>query len=253
MRYLLGIDDTDELGRKPGTGRLARELAASLAAEGGITPVGVVRHQLLVDPRIPYTSHNSPACIILESAESGTERARRAFASAAGYVRSRCAPGSDPGICLAPADSVSEDLICFGHRAASEVLTKAEAATAAKRAGVLLSELGGTGDGVIGALAAVGLTANGNAGRFLELAGDLRELADPVPAATLTARDVTLISVSRDAETVPAHAMIFTDGWIRPRLIGHRPVLLVERTESGWRCFDRKKQKSREGGESEQT
>lgn len=253
MLYLLGIDDTDELGHKPGTGRLARELAARLTAEDGTVLAGVVRHQLLVDPRIPYTSHNSPACIILESAAPEAEHTRRLFTAAAEYLCSRCAPGADPGICLAVARALPRDLIHFGRRAAGELITKAEAVNLAARAGVLSAELGGTGDGIIGALAAVGLTADGNAGRFLELAGDLRDLPDPVPVDMLTARRVTLVSVSRDAGVIPGHATVYTGGWLRPRLIGHRAVLLVERTTDGWRCFDRKKQHADDGGETART
>ena len=65
MQVLLGVDDTDVLGHKPGTGRLARDLGAHLEHRRLARLVGVVRQQLLVDPRIPYTSHNSPACLIL--------------------------------------------------------------------------------------------------------------------------------------------------------------------------------------------
>jgi hypothetical protein len=34
--------------------------------------------------------------------------------------------------------------------------------------------------------------------------------------------------------------MITTGDWVRPRLVLGRPVLLVERTDDEWRCFDRK-------------
>ena len=61
---LVGIDDTDNLDSR-GTGRLARDIAAEL--EGEFKVLAVTRHQLLVDPRIPYTSHNSSAAIHLES------------------------------------------------------------------------------------------------------------------------------------------------------------------------------------------
>ena len=73
MHVLLGLDDTDILGHKPGTGRLARDLAAHLADTFPVRAAGVVRHQLLVDPRIPYTSHNSPACVILETFDGSAD------------------------------------------------------------------------------------------------------------------------------------------------------------------------------------
>ncbi len=61
-RWLLAIDDTDN-AESIGTGRLARMLAAHLEEANLFAEPGVTRHQLLVHPDIPYTSHNSAACI----------------------------------------------------------------------------------------------------------------------------------------------------------------------------------------------
>jgi hypothetical protein len=240
MHILLGVDDTDVLGHKPGTGRLARDLGAHLAYARLARLVGVVRQQLLVDPRIPYTSHNSPACLILAVAHDGNGAAARVFDEAAQYVQSRAAHGSDPGLCMVPRDSVDASIITWGRRASSEVLNKADAAALARREGVRLQALGGTGDGIIGALAAVGLTAEGNAGRFLELAGGLRDLGERLPASVLRQKGIALLSVSRNGDPVPADVEILTYHRVRPRLIGGRPVLLLEPTEEGWCCFDRK-------------
>ncbi len=244
MHLLLGLDDTDVLGHAIGTGRLARELGAHLEGLGLARLTGVVRHQLLVDPRIPYTSHNSPACLILKARPDGNGLAGRILAQAADYVVSRSAAGSDPGLCLVDKPRVGPRVRHFGRRAGCEVLSKAEALELAEAQGIPLRELGGTGEGVIGALAAVGLTAEGNAGRFLELDGGLRGLGEHVPARLLMRRGIRLLSVSRDGEAVPGGVMIATGDWVRPRLIAGRPVLLVEQTEAGWRCFDRKKAKA---------
>lgn len=240
MRYFIGIDDTDVLGHRPGTGRLVRDLGAYLETRREARVVGVIRHQLLVDPRIPYTSHNSPACLVADAEGEGNHVGQRLFDVAAGYVATRAAPGSDPGVCLGEAASIADAVIHFGCRASSEVVAKADALALARRHTLLLVELGGTGDGVIGALAAVGLTAEGNAGRFLELAGGLRGFGELVPARALRQRDIGILSVSRNGEVVPADARIATGDWVRPRLVGGRPVLLVERDEHGWRCFDRR-------------
>ena len=240
MRYFLGIDDTDVLGRRPGTGRLARELAAALESQNLARMVGVIRHQLLVDPRIPYTSHNSPACVILDGATAASGLRQRVFEAATAYVAAVCAPGSDPGVCLAEAGCVDGDVVGFGHRASFEVVTKAEAVALAEQFGLSLAELAGTGDGVIGALAAVGLTAEGNGGRFLEIAGGLRDLGARAPAQVLRQRGITLLSMSRNGEVVPSDASILTGDWVRPRLVAGRPVLFVEPGPDGWRCFDRK-------------
>ncbi len=241
MRMLLGVDDTDILGHKPGTGRLARELGANLAQAGLATLFGVVRQQLLVDPRIPYTSHNSPACLILDVDGTADGAAARIFDAAAHYVRSRAAPGSDPGLCLANRDALGSAVVHWGWRAGCEVLHKAEASALARRERLRLEELGGTGDGIIGALAAVGLTAEGNAGRFLELAGGLRDLGDRVPARALRQKGMALLSVSPNGDAVPDDIEIRTFDRVRPRLIGGRAVLLLEHTPEGWVCFDRRK------------
>jgi hypothetical protein len=240
MHVLLGVDDTDVLGHKPGTGRLARDLGAYLESRCVARLVGVVRQQLLVDPRIPYTSHNSPACLMLDMTSDGEEDVAYLFNLAARYVQSHAAQGSDPGLCLARQVAVEPQVVEWGWRASSEVLDKGAAESVAQRAGLRLEELGGTGDGIIGALAAVGLTAEGNAGRFLELAGGLRGLGQCVPARALREKGMALLSVSHNAEPVPADVEIHTRDRVRPRLIGGRPVLFLEFTEEGWCCSDRK-------------
>jgi hypothetical protein len=241
MHMLLGVDDTDILGHKPGTGRLTRELGANLEQAGLATVVGVVRQQLLVDPRIPYTSHNSPACLILNFESDADGAAARVFDAAAHYVRAHAAPGSDPGLCLARREAVGPAVVQWGWRAGCDVLHKAEAAALARRESLRLDEIGGTGDGIIGALAAVGLTAEGNAGRFLELAGGLRDLGERLPARALRQKGIALLSMSPNGDAVPDDVEILTFDRVRPRLIGGRPVLLLEHTREGWVCFDRKK------------
>jgi hypothetical protein len=241
MHMLLGVDDTDILGHKPGTGRLARELGENLAQAGLATVVGVVRQQLLVDPRIPYTSHNSPACVILDVERDADGAFARIFGAAAHYVESHAAPGSDPGLCLADREAVGPAVVQWGWRAGCEVLHKAEAAALARCEHLHLQEIGGTGDGIIGALAAVGLTAEGNAGRFLELAGGLRDLGERLPARALRQKGIALLSISPNGDAVPDDVEIRTFNRVRPRLIGGRPVLLLQPTLEGWACFDRQK------------
>ncbi len=232
-RWLLAIDDTDALGRKPGTGRLARMLADEIARECGLERLGVVRQQLLVDPAVPYTSHNSPACIVL-SGRLGGDAVDALFARGCAWLTERHAPGSDPGLCLIREEDVPDDVVAFGHRAATVVLKKSDALDLARAQGIRLAELGGTGDGVIGALAAVGLTAEGTAGRFIELGDGLRELPDPVVASELRARGIVVVCAARDAELVPDDAPISSGDWVRPRLVGGRAVLFVEPTGGGW-------------------
>ena len=62
---IIGIDDTDNLESR-GTGHLARQLGLGLEAAGLCRLKNIVRHQLLVSPKIPYTSHNSSASIVVD-------------------------------------------------------------------------------------------------------------------------------------------------------------------------------------------
>nr|WP_314180738.1 hypothetical protein [uncultured Campylobacter sp.] len=60
FKFLLCVDDTDELGGEISTGLLAEEIAAFAGSFAHVS--FVTRHQLLLDPRINYTSHNSCIC-----------------------------------------------------------------------------------------------------------------------------------------------------------------------------------------------
>src|SRR5690242_12631799 len=95
VNVLIGIDDTDNLQSR-GTGFLAQRLLASLEEEGLGSGAGATRHQLLVDPRIPYTSHNSSACICWNG---GPEpRVDEIVRRCGELLEAESAPGSDPGL-----------------------------------------------------------------------------------------------------------------------------------------------------------
>ena len=231
---LIGIDDTDNL-TSPGTGQIARRLIAECVRRGG-RHLGVTRHQFLVDPRIPYTSHNSGACLAVD-APGGLADA--GFAPQ--FVAESSAKGSDPGICLALADTVAQEIIDFGWRATREVVTMDEARQAAGQAGLDLRELGGSGLGIIGALGSVGLRAGGCEGRFLDLPG-LRELGQVVRLDELTALGIEVRCSPPPAGALTADLCRTLD-WVRPRLDGGRPVLGLEWSfaHDAWIPVDRQK------------
>ena len=163
MKVLVCIDDTDNLETK-GTGHLAAAMAQSIEemAWGKCSPI--TRHQLYVHEDIPYTSHNSTMCF---AAGISARHLESLIEYAAGILRAESAPGSDPGLCVAVIEQIPDQelLISFGQTAKREVLTKEKAYATAKLAGVHLSEHGGTGQGVVGALAGIGLRLSGNDGR----------------------------------------------------------------------------------------
>jgi hypothetical protein len=95
-----------------------------------------------------------------------------------------------------------------------------------------LSGLGGTNDGIIGAAAAVGLTAHGWSGRFIEFGG-LRKFPDAVSVEALNRAGIRVVSVDRDAHVVATEEIVETGGWLRPRLWAGQPVLPVTPGDAG--------------------
>ena len=228
MKIYVGFDDTDNLDSDYGTGKVARWFADALPA--GCRVWGVVRQQLLVDGAIPYTSHNSAACVIIEASRNGSVLAEVADRAAAHVVR-HAAEGSDPGLCVAAEEATAlAGLMSFGLACTRSVMTQ----EAARRAGggVHLSGHGGTNGGVIGAAAAVGLTAAGWYGRFIEY-GDLRRMPEEMDVSELLAAGIRVVGMDRDAFVPRPEDRVLTQGWVRPRLLAGQPVLTVVRKEPG--------------------
>jgi hypothetical protein len=120
VEFLIGIDDTDNLESR-GTGFRARELGR-LVMENGLGELkGITRHQLHVSPEIPYTSHNSSACLEIRS---DRELARALIDFCAAYLRAESAEGSDAGLCVSPASGLGASVIEWGRRAKAEVLAR---------------------------------------------------------------------------------------------------------------------------------
>ena len=231
---LVGIDDTDN-DSSPGTGFIAQRLMEALAADGLAVPCGATRHQLLVDPRVPYTSHNSSACLalaIVPGVELDTVEE-----AAARFLQEHAAPGSDPGLAVVsrhlPSDH-RDAAVRFGRLAKTDLLDQAAARSVAAAHGIRLSGHGGTEDGVIGALAAVGLHLSGTDGFFLWLDG-LRALR----AGRYTASDLLRALPVDDARTADgerpdAGEIIDVSPWVRPLLTDGQAVLLLEHIQPQW-------------------
>jgi hypothetical protein len=224
----IGLDDTDMPGA-PGTNQLARPLALELAEEFDLR--GVTRHQLLIDPRIPYTAKNSSAAIMLRDA--GEQHLAKVAGLVRGRVRERAAQGSDPGICIV--EQVVPDVVDFGLRAKREVLCQAEAREVAGRTGCLMEALGGDGGGIIGALAAVGLAATGEDGRFVQLERWPDDLSGPQPADELRRRGVEAFIAETDGALVEPDAVDIGKR-LRPSYRSGRAVLFVQRVRGGWQA-----------------
>jgi tRNA(Ile2) C34 agmatinyltransferase TiaS len=222
MQYIIGIDDTDNHESR-GTGHLARDMATALAQDFRVH--GVTRHQLLDDERVPKTAKNSCAGIIFEGEPYPLEEialyARK-------MMRDDFQPDSDPGLCVAT--DIPVEIISYGKRVQKEFITQEVPRQLATAHNIHLEGLGGDEDGVIGALAAVGLAASGEDGRYVQV-GSIRDLEGLLPIADVLAAGVISVK-TMDGESV-TDGMILTDK-MRPARRNGQPILFVERQDDHW-------------------
>jgi hypothetical protein len=139
--------------------------------------------------------------------------------------------GSDPGLCVAR--DITAPIVEYGRAAQRRLVTQEEARQLAKSHGLLLEGLGGTEDGVIGALAAVGLVACGEDGRYVQI-GQSRELCGLQPVSALQAAGIAAVRTV-DGQTV-------TDGVVqsdklRPARRGGQAIAFVEWSGDHWQSL----------------
>ena len=236
MRVYIGFDDTDILNSDFGTGKLARRYERLIPEECRVW--GVVRQQLLVDPAIPYTSHNSSACVVVDCPDKSYMEVLKS--AAISHIEAMSLTGSDPGLCLvSEGDPDLPALESFGLMCTAKIVSQNNARRAAGSAH--LSGHGGTNDGIIGAAAAVGLTSSGWSGRFIEYSG-LRNFPDNVAVSALLQKNILVVSVDRDACCPRPEDIVSTKGWLRPRLWGSMAVLPVKPSGTGlWESLGEKR------------
>lgn len=155
------LDDTDNLESR-GTGKLSRTIAKGLSTDYPI--YGVTRHQLYKHPDIPYTSHNTCSVIHIDS---GKEYTNELFEAVKQEMLDDFIEGSDPGLAVAHETQITPALAAFGNDAKYTILNQEKARNLADNLNIRLEGLGGTEEGVIGAMAGIGLAWAKNDGRFL--------------------------------------------------------------------------------------
>jgi tRNA(Ile2) C34 agmatinyltransferase TiaS len=219
----IGLDDTDTLESR-GTGHLARQIAGALAADHSV--LGVTRHQLLEDPRVPCTKKNSCAAIALNG--DGDVDVEDLLARVRDLMLDDFQPGSDPGLCIAQA--VPEAVTAYGRRVQRHLVNQSEARGLAAAYQIPLLGLGGTEDGVIGALAAVGLAASGDDGRYV-MVGRSRELGGLRTVSEVLETGIDAVQTLAGEPVV--EGLVQTDK-LRPARRGCRPIAVVEWTGEYW-------------------
>lgn len=155
MNLLICIDDTDSKTSEKGTGAIAEELMELIEKNFDGKTDFITRHQLLIHPDIPYTSHNSSMCFGCEVSDN---HYYGIIEMCYEHLKKESAAESDPGIAVADIKKMNADLLIkYGKECKRKVVSIKSAYEIAKKANVYLNEAGGTGQGVIGAMAGIGL------------------------------------------------------------------------------------------------
>jgi tRNA(Ile2) C34 agmatinyltransferase TiaS len=178
----VGIDDTDTCDTR-GTNQLAKAISRALA--GRFACQRIVRHQLLKDPRVPCTTKNGSASMVFEDP---AERAPELAACLRVLIQDDFVPGSDPGLCVAT--EVAAEILQFAEQCQKRLVRQHQARQLAAAHAITLEGLGGTEDGVIGALAAVGFAAADHGGRVVQWRQWPDDLSGPQPVDLLRQREV---------------------------------------------------------------
>lgn len=231
----VGIDDTDTLD-DPGTNQLARHLVRQLAdmVRGRL----VTRHQLLEDPRVPCTRRNG--CVAIELEPRGSATLEELTRQIRRLMLDWCPVGSDPGLCVASAP-VPQSVIDFGRACQSRLIDQSEARQLAVSSGVYLEGLGGTQDGVIGALAAIGLIGTRNDGRVIYVGSSPVDYYDIGGIRSVDELHMSGIDdvVSQTDQQLVTSGAVDVGKRLRPNYRGGRVVLYVSPLDDelpGWRA-----------------
>lgn len=237
MKLLIGIDDTDNKESR-GTGHNSRQLAAAIEAENLGHVIGITRHQLFIHPDIPYTSQNSSACL-----EITTDSYNKIVDFCREFMLNIGAVGSDVGLCIVDRIKVPDEIVKWGVDAKSVVLKMEDAIDKAQRNEIYLEGLTGTKDGIIGALAAVGLRTSGNDGRFIWLNSkkNLRDIECGIyDVEELVGQAGINIVQPIGEEVVNLKDKVYLNEWVKPVLRNSSSVLLVEKIKNNnsyeWKC-----------------
>lgn len=220
FKFLLCIDDTDELGSEISTGLLAEEIAAFA---GSFAPISfVTRHQLLLDPRINYTSHNSSMCLEAWLTES---QKQRVLDFALQLLERKSAPGAEPGIAAAfEKDIVNVAKIINFGRSAKEIFLSTE------QAFETASTLKSGARGVIGALAGIGLRLSGNDGK---IRGKFELKESNLSVAELLGLNFIEAVADENFKPLSPDERVNLIGALKPVFLDFKATLLVKKEADG--------------------
>ena len=227
---VVGIDDTDTIETR-GTNYLAREIVRRAADRWRCHRI--LRHQLLFDSRIPYTSHNGSASMMFEPI--GNAEPSQLLELCRHTMQEWYVVGSDPGLCMA--EMIPDSVRDFGRRCQQEIVNQEQPRQLAAHHGIHLEGLGGTEGGVIGALAAVGLAITGDDGRIIQWKSWPDDLSGVQSIAAIHQREIVVRDYDTGAD-IPT-GLIDVGKHLRPNFCLQQAVVFARRsfTESGTSTF----------------
>jgi tRNA(Ile2) C34 agmatinyltransferase TiaS len=164
MKIFVGIDDSRQLD-----GYKAGETASLLcqAIDGNSWGKSAIpsRHRLYFHTDIACKKHNTARCF---SADLKEQYLEEFIEYSCKMIKSNLSPDCNTGLAIAVPELMenTDDLIEYAYRVKEGIVSKDEALKFAKKPGLYLFELSGSGKGIIGALAAAGLRSTGNDGQF---------------------------------------------------------------------------------------
>lgn len=235
-RYIIGIDDTDDIESK-GTGEIASELIAVIESRNFGKCGYITRHQLLIHPDIEYTSHNSS---MVFEALCDTTRAKEMQRVLCTHVKKESSPLSDPGICIFCPDDAGDctELLKYGYLAKNKVLTKESALSLAEKHNIFLLDLGGDGNGVIGALAGVMLRYGKNDGELKGGAKNFKSESTYKISELLASKFIDEVKSVDGAEPMPEDR-VYVSWKIKPVLTEDRLTVFLKHTANGFLALEK--------------
>jgi len=233
LRIYIGIDDTDGKSKSVkgtglGTGRVAREAAKTLREDLGVKVIAVTRHQLAKLPNIRFTSNNGAKCIIAQVDRES--KINEVVNSVISTVKRLQLPGSNAGIsCLI--NSASKEAINLAFKAKKFMVEKKDVYRVAKLSKMILVEVSGTGEGIIGAFSAAVLASTGNDGRFIDM-GSIRNLSGVMTVSKLLEIGVDEVRAVNGSK-IDLSDLVIVDK-VRPKMENFKAVLYVKRGVKAW-------------------
>ncbi len=164
MKIFVAIDDSRQLdGGKAGV--TASLLTQAIEDNGWGKCAIPSRHRLYSHPDTGCKKHNTARSF---SADIEAKYLQEFIDYACNLIKLSGTPDSNTGLAIVIPELMenTDDLLDYAYRAKEDIVSKNEALAFAEKPGFYLFELSGSGQGIIGALAAAGLRITGNDGQF---------------------------------------------------------------------------------------